>query len=571
MNKAEIARGFMRLFILLTLFISTLVNAQVVGDRNTGFTSVSGADYFTNYILNPSAKKNVTSISTSSAAVARSTTAGYKIDGVSSIECDASALNGYCEFTLDTIRNPADEGNCEFKGLVKGDGTLYAAQVLDGSSNVLATSSVLGNRTTWTPFSVNYVCSSSRKVRITQTVAGTAPAIYLGKLYYGQATNIGSGIAPNTFSAKVSLAGVVSDETGGDWINGNCSLSDTSLFACTFSTGFFTATPTCTFSLLNNGDAAASAISISTTVAANSTSITYRTSFNATKSAVAVGITCTKTGSDYSQNTITANNYNYDWTAAGLSTTQQGFGTVTYTNAMDCRHKRDGGDLLMDCRFTAGTTTASQARFTLPTGLTIDSVKVPAGSVAGRWYRNNASATTTKSGAMLINIASSDSHVYFTGDEYTPAIGPFNATNGSTLFGTGEVVFFEARIPISGWSETQNAPQLLGSVTSNASGALKFEAAYLNCDGSSSITSQSSSSFISTIGNIASGACAVTFSSSYSAAPWCIVVGTDLTNPSNIYSINSTTVSSISIDCDAAATGTDCTAYDVNLMCLGAR
>ena len=62
---------------------------------------------------------------TSNATVARGTT--NKIDNVASFTVDASAQNGYVEFTLGTVYDPATSGNCEFKGVFKGDGTLYKA------------------------------------------------------------------------------------------------------------------------------------------------------------------------------------------------------------------------------------------------------------------------------------------------------------------------------------------------------------------------------------------------------------------------------------------------------------
>jgi hypothetical protein len=49
---------------------------------------------------------------------------------------------------------------------------------------------------------------------------------------------------PQVFSAKVSASGVVSAESGGDWINGNCTNAQPSV--CTFTAGFFgSTTPTC--------------------------------------------------------------------------------------------------------------------------------------------------------------------------------------------------------------------------------------------------------------------------------------------------------------------------------------
>jgi hypothetical protein len=50
----------------------------------------------------------------------------------------------------------------------------------------------------------------------------------------------------DTFSAKISSAGVVSDENVTDFINGNCTNPSTGNFICTFTTNLFTVTPNCT-------------------------------------------------------------------------------------------------------------------------------------------------------------------------------------------------------------------------------------------------------------------------------------------------------------------------------------
>jgi len=55
----------------------------------------------------------------------------------------------------------------------------------------------------------------------------------------------------NEFVANVSSTGVVSGENF-DWINGNCTLSDTSLYTCDISNTFFEQRPSCTTSTNNS-------------------------------------------------------------------------------------------------------------------------------------------------------------------------------------------------------------------------------------------------------------------------------------------------------------------------------
>jgi hypothetical protein len=175
-------------------FASLLVQpayAQVAINEAKVFT---GASVFKNFVKNPSGLKNALNITTSSAAKSRDTTSGNKIDGVASIICNTSANGGYCEFDLNTVDDDVTSGNCEFKGIYKGDASLYQFQIVDGSGNLLTGTTTLSSVTGWTPFSLNYQCaaSGSRKVRVAQSVAGTSPDLNVGNMYYGKATNLGT-------------------------------------------------------------------------------------------------------------------------------------------------------------------------------------------------------------------------------------------------------------------------------------------------------------------------------------------------------------------------------------------
>jgi hypothetical protein len=50
----------------------------------------------------------------------------------------------------------------------------------------------------------------------------------------------------DTFSAKISSAGVVSDENVSDFLNGNCSVSPVGTYTCNFGTSVFSVAPNCT-------------------------------------------------------------------------------------------------------------------------------------------------------------------------------------------------------------------------------------------------------------------------------------------------------------------------------------
>jgi hypothetical protein len=100
----------------------------------------------------------------------------------------------------------------------------------------------------------------------------------------------------DTFSAKISDAGVVvSGSENVDWINGNCSLSG-SQFTCNFNSGIFTASPNCTItsaSAINNGP-------IAGILSQSSSSIVYQTvRHDAVNVAYFSNIICQKQGADY--------------------------------------------------------------------------------------------------------------------------------------------------------------------------------------------------------------------------------------------------------------------------------
>lgn len=113
-------------------------------------------------------------------------------------------------------------------------------------------------------------------------------------------------------------------------------------------------------------------------------------------------------------------------------------------------------------------------------------------------------------------------------------------------------------------------PLLVGSVTSNSTGLERIERAVINCDAGSAITSQSGS-WVSSVGNVSAGACAITLTSGiFSAAPTCTVTDTAVGNPANFLAISASSSTALSVDCDQSG-GTDCTSYDVNIHCMGPR
>jgi hypothetical protein len=100
----------------------------------------------------------------------------------------------------------------------------------------------------------------------------------------------------DTFSAKVSAAGVVSDENI-EWITGNASVTSTSQYALTFKTGLFTVAPTCVATTFSSSSYMniEEAVAITTSGGSWLTTITNTTVVSATP----WRIVCQKAGADY--------------------------------------------------------------------------------------------------------------------------------------------------------------------------------------------------------------------------------------------------------------------------------
>ena len=91
-------------------------------------------------------------------------------------------------------------------------------------------------------------------------------------------------------SAIISSAGAVSSEEG-DWINGSCAVTDTSLYTCTLNSGIFSAKPKC--QLTTNGADTNYTFNTLIDASISATQVVYRTAnASTTKTAFGVVLTC---------------------------------------------------------------------------------------------------------------------------------------------------------------------------------------------------------------------------------------------------------------------------------------
>lgn len=554
----------MRFLLAFIFLFSQTTFGQTVG-KNIEFNSVTGSDYFTNYVISPDARKNASNTTTSSATVTRDTTAANQINGVASYSVDTSATSGYVEFTLGTVYEPAISGNCEFKGVFKGDGTLYSAQIVDGSGNLL-NSAVFTNETNYRPFSVVYPCaaSGSRKVRITQTTAGTSPAINVGKLYYGQITNLQAGVPNNMFSAKISSTGVVSSENE-DWINGNCTMSGagSATGTCVFTTSKFTVAPTCNITPAN------SAANIHASLFTNSPTTAqfqYFTDVTTTGTATAsdVDVVCTRPSTDFIQPAITAAQWDKDWTSFSGSVTNL---TLNATGKVDpvSVWKKDGDTIRVRYSFvngSGGNASGGNLIFTLPSGLTIDTSKL--GNI-------NAQVGTANVYGVTPGVSNQYDRLYGMQINGTGGVSISKPTTGGFISGTDVLasaqVNVEFDVPIVGWTTSQKAPQLLGSVTSNAASALRMEylAVESDCTTSPCTIARQSGAFTS-VTRSTTGTYSVNYpAGTWSASPICLFTSN---NPEQQWGAYPTSTSFVIVMKNSSGTLSD---GGFHTYCIGPR
>jgi hypothetical protein len=165
-----------------------------------------------------------------------------------------------------------------------------------------------------------------------------------------------------------------------------------------------------------------------------------------------------------SANTIRFDNFNLgpqaklygspitDWIA--YTPTITGFGTPTLVNFS---YARNGDRLLIEGSFSTGTAAASIASISLPSGLSINSSKIPLsnttsgpglsiGSYDQSGFANNHGSIVTATGTSSLV-------VYFASQTSTTTM--LTPQNGSTVLNSSGVTSIRFEVPILGWSSSQ--------------------------------------------------------------------------------------------------------------------
>lgn len=652
---------FLRFFLSLALVFTHCTPLYAQSMKLSRPDVIESQDSKVNYVINPSGFKNALNVTTSNATIAQDTSGATDLlDGIASLVCDASAQNGYCEWDSKTIQEGDKTGNCEGKAVFKGDASLYKLQVTDGS-NVLTSSSVLSNATDWTEVSINYPCGATRKVRLTQTEAGTGAAVNIGRVYHGRATNLGvmnanadcrtvtmtsswvsnttvtaiecrqsdrafyrvkaavAGGAPtaatltftlptgrvidttkligtaaaisplgegrandsgaNIYGVGVSYSNTTtvtlrSAQAGATYVDYNTAVTNTTPFS--FNDGDSVeidfevpivgwgsqpvvndnTTPWYVDAAMDGGNPSLGVAAVSSYTEMVHTSL----ALGPRSGSAAAGIMCSGT------NAATAPSTSLTTCAAGdesvginFSIPKAGAYEVCFYGAHFIGADSAGDEIATAFQLIETPTNAQT--LTLEGGTRFQSQYLNPAAAAGQ-------VTHPITNCSIFNWASAGTKGVRL--MYEQAVASTPANNFILADASASIGQRNMRWTVKPVTAASPMPLLVGSVTSNSSGLERIERADLNCDAGSAITSQSGS-WVSSIGNVSGGACAVTLAAGmFSAAPSCVVSGQQTGSTPLIINASIASSTSVTIDCatDAAAA---CTGYDVSLICAGPR
>jgi hypothetical protein len=197
-------------------------------------------------------------------------------------------------------------------------------------------------------------------------------------------------------------------------------------------------------------------------------------------------------------------------------------GTTTYTG----RYRQVGDSLEVEAKVAlSGAPTGTNLDFNIPFSLSIDTAKLTEASgnnINIGTFNGYIGSLSTFNGTVAYQ-SSTSVRLYYQTTGGTPTNSITNTALTATApgsFASGGQVIAKFKVPIVGWKSEVPVPILIGSVTSNSAGAERVERAYINCDASATVNSQSGS-WISSVANRAQG-CTLTLATGiFSATPSC--------------------------------------------------
>lgn len=413
-----------------------------------------------------------------------------------------------------------------------------------------------------------FVAPGSGSYRLLIHVASTSASAYTVKFDSISVTPepVLAAIPPAVFSATIAIGGTVTNEGGGDWLNGDCSVSGTSVFTCPITSGIFLSTPNCTVTtdftqtggagIQNNG---------------NSTTSLILKGYNTTSAAATLTpafVICTKTGSNYVPPAVSASNWDFDWTNCP-SISGSWVSNTTYL----CKWKRQGGQAWFDILVsTSGAPTATGLSLNLP--VTIDTAKLISSTLAGLV----SSGTATEGGvgtSPVMAIINTTTSVYVSSSNVAATYPTHQLVSASVpfTFGATDSVQITFSVPVVGWLETYSALQLNGSAFTRAGAATRFElykTSAADCttgvcaaDTGASLTGGITATYSST------GVYAIAFSPAFSTPPICTVSPAKGLAGHICELSSTTTTTATTVSCSTSNTAATPVNSRFTLMCAG--
>lgn len=627
---------FVKILLSLLLFSSTtFAQADAISPSN-----IRTYKQFKNYIINPDAEKNITTGITNTSSIVTRDTSTNRLNGSASFAIDGTASGQKVKFKMNTLPNKFGPGNGEFSFQYRatfsnatGDykyyvenntGTKKSAEyslLTSSASPSSLTGTFVGDSTLDNPYYLVF-----------ESIVAAPDVFYVDDVYCGDVTSIGqfSAISESIDAGTMTIGAVTTGPTkgaittdkvtyvregkyavinytlnqaagvagSGDYLFSLPSglAIDTAISPAYATAGQIAIAPAALASRLH----ASGRLNNTSTVTQELQAFTYsatqfRLSINFSSAVpnmsnasgfnlgIAFGMNFTVRvpiqGWSASQSAAAANQTDYGWTAY-TPTISAGFGASTNISFL---HMRKGENLIVKGTFTAGAVAASLGSITLPNSLVLDTTKISInnttanpGSIAGRW--DISEAATGTHGSLVTAPATSASLIYFGGSERIAAssLTPQNISGG--VAASSVVIAVEFTVPISGWSENQRAPTLIGSVTSNSVSALAIETVRFsggtwatNVCAASPCTINSSSNSGITVTRASTGVYTLNFPAGlFSAAPSCTFTVGNNANPTVVSFIAGTySATAHPFKVDSGSGGV----LDVwgNIICMGPR
>lgn len=552
---------------LITLMTAMAFTSQSYAQFSPGKYSLERFEV-ANFIKNPSCTNNthnITAAGSTPGSVARTTSS--PLEYAAACALSGNTAGDKLKFTSSTFDLATKGQNCEARAYYNGDASKWKAYVESGSSPVQITAdyqlqdlSVSGNSGT---VSINYPCGlpSDTKSLVFEATGSSPATIKVSGVATGFQTNLSTADSQSQWQNYVpTFDNITASATRMAWrrdgsdllLKGSVDIGSTasgpghiyfpdatmlvssvpavssgkSTLACSVATDSDVNVTYVMQAIVEPGNNYAT---FTRRLGSNNDNpINPTNNMSSLIGSGTMSIDCRIPMSGWvTQTAIDSKNSNYGWTDF-IPPTFSGFGSSS-SDIIKCQHKREGPDLLVNCIFTVAGAAGTTAMLGLPTGLAISSSKWVQANIgtSGNMTPVGSYYTTSNFGSIPLVIASpGNTWVNFT--FFDAGHGAYTPFNGNTVTTSSSILTVQYRVPIEGWEENQNAPQLVNSVISNLKGVMEVVGLVFTTSpgGTPCVLSQSTNSAV-TVGSTSGGLCDISFNGIFSQPPICSLTATD--------------------------------------------